>query len=205
MRLINQPADRARVGRPAPRPSAMRTNQHYFPLYILSVIHTVASCIYSTRIRKCVRDFFQGTGKMVFNIFLFDGIMLSVGGNEMAGNIFEIFRLSLTGFGDGLIEGGGLVLGAIVVVCITVMFLCKGIMSWAFFGVLSLIALSSMMTNGEIGLHEAISDFFIIAGLFAMTVFNIIAIITGKYWRIKTNLIGGGIMLGIGLLVGAFM
>ena len=123
----------------------------------------------------------------------------------MAGNIFEIFRLSLTGFGDGLAEGGGFGLGAIVVVCVAVMFLGKGIVSWISCGILVLIALSSLMTNGEIGLHEAISDFFIIAGLSAMIVSNIIAIITGKYWRIKTNLIGGGVMLGIGLLIGAFV
>lgn len=59
------------------------------------------------------------------------------------------------------------------------------------------------MVRFEIPLRRAISDFIILMGLSALTVQNIIAIIMGKYWNIKTNSIFWGICLALGFIVSA--
>lgn len=114
---------------------------------------------------------------------------------------FELFGLSFSTLGDSLIEGGGLGLGVVAVVCVVLVLLDKGLISYIACGIGVLICLSAIMSKGG-GLREAISVFFIIAGLWTMTVANLIAILMGKYYKIKKNLILGAIGFGIGLAIG---
>lgn len=87
--------------------------------------------------------------------------------------------------------GGGVALAVLVIACIIAVKFGKGIISWVAVGILSLIMLNHIMVRFEIPLGRAISDFIILMGLSALTVQNIIAILTGKYWNIKTNSIFG--------------
>lgn len=99
--------------------------------------------------------------------------------------------------------GGGVALAVLVIACIIAVKFGKGIISWVAVGILSLIMLNHIMVRFENPLRRAISDFIILMGLSALTVQNIIAIITGKYWNIKTNSIFGGICLALGFIVSA--
>ena len=124
--------------------------------------------------------------------------------DTLAGNIFELIRLIFNWVGEGFCADSfgvsNVAMGVLIVTCIVVAGLKKGIISYIALGVAILICLSVIMTKAEVGLQEAISEFLIIAGLWTMTVANLIAIIMGKYWQIKTNLIYGAVGLGVGIV-----
>ena len=138
---------------------------------------------------------------MVFNIFLLAGTM-GAGDNEMADNIVEILRLSLGIIGDEFGTGGGVALGVVVVVCLAVMWLSKGVFGWVAAGLLLLMTLSGFMVKGEVGLGKAFSDFLIMCGFGMAVITTIFDIITGKYWRIKSNLIFAGVCIVLGTIIG---
>lgn len=127
--------------------------------------------------------------------------------DSLAGSIFEFIRLVFEWIGSDFCPDSfgvsSLAMGVLVVVCVVLVILKKGIARGIALIIITPICLSVIMTKGEVKLGGAISVMCIAGGLWTMTVNNLIAILTGNYWKIKTNLITGAIGLGVGLLIGA--
>lgn len=120
----------------------------------------------------------------------------------LANLIGGLFGAIFNCVGEGF--GGDAVLGFLVIVGVVVMFKAKGIVAWIACGFLMLIALSSAMEKG-FTFSEALAGLFFYGGLVFAVVNSLMAIIIGHYWKIKTNLIMGGVWMVLGVIISAVM
>lgn len=120
----------------------------------------------------------------------------------LASLISELFGAIFNCVGEGF--GGGAVLGFLVLVGVVLTLRGKGIAGWIACGFLMLVALSSAMTKG-FSFSEALAGLFFYGGLVFAVVNSLIAIIIGHYWKIKTNLIMGGVWMVLGFVISAVM
>lgn len=118
----------------------------------------------------------------------------------LASMVAELFRLIFTVIGEDF--GGGAVIGVVMVACVLVAWRSKGIVGWiaVIFGLL--MCVGAAMNKG-FPLGEAVAGLCFFGGLFQMVVVNLIAIIMGHYWKIKTNLITGGVWMVLGVAISA--
>lgn len=119
----------------------------------------------------------------------------------MAQILNELVYLLISLVGEGL--SGGFAVGLVAIVCLVLVLLDKGIFSWVGAILLTLLCLNHMMTvDEELGIGEAISELLIIGGIGVATIQNLIAIVMGHYWKIKRNLITGGVAILLGWIIG---
>lgn len=125
----------------------------------------------------------------------------------MASLIFELIR-EIFGCVGNEFNGGGVAMGVIMVGGFLYLFLFRnrGGFLWCVVCVFwSLLVIGGVMAKTGSGFGEAVSNMFIIGGIGSATICNLIAILTGNYWKIKRNFILAGVGIGLGLLVGAFV
>lgn len=120
----------------------------------------------------------------------------------LASLIFELFKEIFGWIGSDF--GGGAALGLVIIVTLVVAWKSKGIIGWiaVIFGLL--MCVGAAMNKG-FPLGEAVAGLCFFGGLFIMVVMNLLAIIMGHYWKIKTNLITGGVWMVLGVIVSAVM
>lgn len=148
--------------------------------------------------------------KQVFNRFLGYGMIWQMEANmdeqfSLSKTILELIHLVFEWIGEDFDTGGGpggAAMGVLVVACCIAMHFRIRVLQWIAFFIMLPICLSVIMTKAEVGLHEAVSELFILGGIMSAIIYSFLAFITGKYWEIKKHLIGGAVLVGVGIVIG---